>query len=64
MYKDVAEFPVWLINKNPQRAQTSSAKAAHYPIYISLIPDLKSQHGDPDHPNNYLILLYIIAELS
>ena len=29
--------------------QTSLAEATHYPN-IGWIPDIKSQHGDPDHP--------------
>ena len=35
--------------KSAQRVQTPLAKAAHYP-QIDRIHDLKSQHGDPDHP--------------
>ena len=33
--------------------QTSLAKAAHYP-HIAQIPDLESQHSDPDHPKNVI----------
>ena len=40
-------------NKSTQRAQTSLAEAGHYP-HIVWIPDLNSQHGDPDHPQSLL----------
>ena len=40
----------YIIDMSIQRAQTS-AKAAHY-HYIAQISNLKSQHGDPDHPSN------------
>ena len=36
--------------KSTQRAQTS-AKAPCY-SHITQIPNLESQHGDPDHPTN------------
>ena len=36
-------------NKNAHRAQNSLAKAAHY-HHIVRIPNLESQHCDPDHP--------------
>ena len=35
-------------HKSTQSAQTSLAKAAHYP-HIARLPDLESQHGDLDH---------------
>ena len=41
------------MNKSTQRALTTSAKAAHY-SYIAWTPDLESQHGDPDHPENLI----------
>ena len=40
-------------NKSTWRAQTSLAKAAHYP-HIGQIPDLESQHGSPDHDRNLI----------
>ena len=48
--------------KSTQRAHTSLARAAHYP-HIAQIPNLESQHGDPDHPKN-LIVPCIIAAVS
>ena len=51
-------------NASTQRAQTSLAKTAHYQ-YCAWIPDLESQHGDPDHPPKLIRCSpYITAELS
>ena len=46
-------------NKSILRTQTV-VKAAHYP-HIAWIPDLESQHGDPDH---HKIVSCIIADLE
>ena len=42
-------------NKSAQIVQTSLAKEAHYP-HIAWIPDLKSQHGDHDHPKSSQVI--------
>ena len=42
-----------IYNKSTQTAHTSLAKAADYPL-IAQVPDLGSQHGDPNHPKNLL----------
>ena len=47
----ITAFNKWCIdNKSTQRAQTSSAKTAHYP-HIARVPD---QHEDPDHPKHLI----------
>ena len=47
-----------IVNKSTKRMQTS-AKVAHYP-HIARIPNLASQHCDPDHPQN-LFKLFLVS---
>ena len=59
-YRKVTDIKRWstyrymtflYVNESTQTAQTS-AKEAYY--LIARTPDLESQHGNPDHPKNFI----------
>ena len=44
--------------RRERRSTSTKYKAAYYP-HIARIPDLESQHGDPDHPPKFNQLFLI-----
>ena len=46
------------MNKNTQKVQNLLGQGSSFP-HIAQIPDLESQHGDPDHSKNLIIYCFL-----